>query len=145
MPRMIKAKGGFDLSTWALYIAVALIIIAFLFMLLYGSFLKAEFRKIECKDKVDAALILDKIVACTAYSDDARTYFGIVDLGKFSEDGINNCIGKEFGERKVKVEILDKAFGSENEDFVEDKAIIRIYKDGQFETALLKVKMEEKC
>ncbi|MBI5871666.1 hypothetical protein HZB88_01120 [archaeon] len=133
-------KGGYDLGRKWIYLIVCIIIIAFLFFILKAKFLGEEMARIECSDEVNAVLAMNKIVACMGYSDGG---FGMIDLDKFTEENLENCAGEEG--RKIALSVGDKMIGEVPENGIEYERVLAVYKNGEEETAIVKLQMEKKC
>ena len=95
----MNKKGFFVLTKEILkmiYYAFFIVIIAFLIIWIFSIFIVREVNTSDLENH----LIVHKLLVsdnCLAYSDGTRVFPGIINLDKFNEERLNNCLYSSFG------------------------------------------------
>lgn len=79
-----------------IYYAFFIVIISFIIIGIFGIFVVREVNTSDLENH----LVVHKLLVsdnCLAYSDGTRVFPGIIDLDKFNEERLNNCLDSSFG------------------------------------------------
>jgi len=79
-----------------IYYAFFIVILAFIIIGIFSIFVVREVNTSDLENH----LIVHKLLVsdnCLAYSDGTRVFPGIIDLDKFNEERLNNCLDASFG------------------------------------------------
>ena len=141
-------KGAYDLGRKVLYYLVALIIIALLFLYTSNAIYKFQNKGFENLNTIKGVGMINKVNSCFYYEDKEieRQYANTIDMAKFTQENLNNCINSPMIVTLTKLGPQAKIMTmSYKADILRDKQKIRrlvtIIEKGENEEGLLQVEI----